>query len=66
MKAALEAWRADSNLFQQGAAKERTDPDVIAVTMKKPGVVLKRRKSRRCLTGLPDRHGDAKYGLTQT
>jgi hypothetical protein len=42
MKAALEAWGADSNLFHQGAAKESTDPDVIAATMAKPGVVLKR------------------------
>ena len=42
MKAALEAWGADNNLFHQGAAKESTDPDVIAATMKKPGVVLKR------------------------
>jgi hypothetical protein len=42
MKAALEAWGADSNLFHQGAAKQSTDPDVIAATMKKPGVVLKR------------------------
>src|ERR1700684_832324 len=42
MKAALEAWGADSNLFHQGAAKESTDSDVIAATMKKPGVVLKR------------------------
>jgi hypothetical protein len=42
MKAALEAWGTDSNLFHQGAAKESTDPEVIAATMKKPGVVLKR------------------------
>lgn len=42
MKAALEAWGADSNLFDQGAAKESDDPDVIAATMAKPGVVLKR------------------------
>lgn len=42
MKAALEAWGADSNLFHQGAAKESTDPDVIAATMAKPGVILKR------------------------
>ena len=42
MKAALEAWGADSNLFHQGAAKESHDPDVIAATMAKPGVVLKR------------------------
>jgi hypothetical protein len=27
MKAALEAWGADSNLFHQGAAKQSKDPD---------------------------------------
>ncbi|MCK1721624.1 cell envelope biogenesis protein TolA [Bradyrhizobium sp. 141] len=42
MKAALEAWGADSNLFHQGAAKESDDPDVIAAAMAKPGVVLRR------------------------
>jgi hypothetical protein len=42
MKAALEAWGADSNLFHQGAARESDDPDVIAATMAKPGIVLKR------------------------
>jgi hypothetical protein len=42
MKAALEAWGADSNLFHQGAAKQSEDPDVVAATMAKPGVVLRR------------------------
>jgi hypothetical protein len=42
MKAALQAWDADSNLFHQGAAKESTDPEVVAATMAKPGVVLRR------------------------
>ncbi|MEH2549964.1 type IV secretory pathway VirB10-like protein [Bradyrhizobium sp. AZCC 2262] len=42
MKAALEAWGADSNLFHQGAAKESNDPDIIAAAMAKPGVVLRR------------------------
>ena len=42
MKAALEAWGADSNLFHQGAAKQSEDPDVVAATSAKPGVVLKR------------------------
>jgi hypothetical protein len=42
MKAALEAWGADSNLFHQGAAKESDDPDIIAAAMAKPGVVLRR------------------------
>jgi colicin import membrane protein len=42
MKAALEAWGADSNLFHQGAAKESDDPDIVAATMAKPGIVLKR------------------------
>src|SRR4029450_3980621 len=43
MKAALEAWGADSNLFHQGAAKESHDPDIIAASMAKPGVVLRPR-----------------------
>lgn len=42
MKAALEAWGAGSNLFHQGVAKETDEPDVVAATMSKPGVVLKR------------------------
>src|SRR5579862_7453881 len=42
MKAALEAWGAGSNLFHQGFAKETDDPDVVAATMSRPGVVLKR------------------------
>ena len=42
MKAALEAWGAGSNLFHQGVAKESGDPEVIAATMSKPGVVLRR------------------------
>ena len=42
MKAALEAWGADSNLFHQGAARESDDPDVIVAAMAKPGVVLRR------------------------
>lgn len=42
MKAALEAWGAGSNLFHQGVAKETEDADVVAATMAKPGVVLRR------------------------
>ena len=42
MKAALEAWGADSNLFHQGAARESDDPDAIAAAMAKPGIVLRR------------------------
>ena len=42
MKAALEAWGAGSNLFHQGVAKESGDPELVAATMSKPGVVLKR------------------------
>jgi hypothetical protein len=42
MKAALEAWGSNSNLFHQGFAKEAADPRVIAATMKNPGVVLRR------------------------
>lgn len=42
MKAALAAWGASSNLFHQGVAKETDDPDVVAATLAKPGVVLRR------------------------
>jgi colicin import membrane protein len=42
MKAALEAWGAGSNLFHQGFAKETDDADVVAATMSRPGVVLRR------------------------
>jgi colicin import membrane protein len=42
MKAALKAWGADSNLFHQGVAKESDDPVVVAATLSKPGVILRR------------------------
>jgi colicin import membrane protein len=42
MKGALEAWGAKSNLFQRGYAQETSDPAIVAATMAKPGVVLKR------------------------
>jgi colicin import membrane protein len=42
MKAALEAWGANSNLFHQGFAKEADDAKVIAAAMAKPGIVLRR------------------------
>src|SRR5436305_11202091 len=42
MKAALEAWGTTTNLFHQGVAKEVDDPEIIAATMQKPGVILRR------------------------
>jgi colicin import membrane protein len=42
MKAALEAWGAGSNFFHQGVAKESGDPEIVAATISKPGVVLRR------------------------
>jgi colicin import membrane protein len=42
MKAALEAWGAGSNLFHQGVARESDDPDVVAATLSKAGVILRR------------------------
>jgi hypothetical protein len=42
MKAALEAWGAGNNLFQHGFAKVTEDPAIVAATMAKPGVVLRR------------------------
>jgi hypothetical protein len=41
MKAALEAWGADSNLFHQGAARRSEDPDVIVATMAVPGALAR-------------------------
>ena len=42
MKAALEAWGSRNNLFHQGFAKATDDRDIVAATMAKPGVVLRR------------------------
>jgi colicin import membrane protein len=43
MKAALRAWGAsESDLFQQGFAKQSDDREVIAAAMAQPGVVLRR------------------------
>jgi colicin import membrane protein len=42
MEAALEAWGSNSNLFHQGAARETDDPEIVAATMAKPRVVLRR------------------------
>ncbi len=42
MKAALEAWGARSNLFQHGFARLSDDPQIVAATMARPGVVLRR------------------------
>jgi hypothetical protein len=42
MKAALQAWGANSNLFHQGFAREVDDPKVVAATMAKPGILLRR------------------------
>ena len=42
MKAALEAWGMSHNAFQHGFAKQTDDPKIVAATMEKPGIVLKR------------------------
>jgi colicin import membrane protein len=42
MKAAAEAWGSRTNIFNQGFAKETHDPAIVAATMAKPGVVLRR------------------------
>jgi len=67
MKAALEAWGADSNLFHQGAAEQSDDPDV-SPTLSKPGVILRRpvgshgpfRKRAELLKHLSDDKSDHK------
>src|ERR1700744_855315 len=42
MKAALEAWGMGHNAFQHGFAKQTDAPEIVAATMAKPGVVLRR------------------------
>jgi len=42
MKAALEIWGADSNLFHQGFAQQTDDPAIVSATIKHPGIVLRR------------------------
>jgi hypothetical protein len=42
MKAALELWGMGSNAFHHGFATQTDDPKIVAVTMAKPGIVLKR------------------------
>jgi colicin import membrane protein len=42
MKAALQIWGADSNLFHQGFAREVEDAEVVAATLEHPGTVLRR------------------------
>ena len=42
MKAALAAWGAGKNLFHQGFARQTDDPAIVAATMARPGVVLRR------------------------
>lgn len=42
MKAALEAWGMGHNAFHQGFAKQTQDAAIVAATMAKPGVVLRR------------------------
>ncbi|WP_458757734.1 cell envelope biogenesis protein TolA [Afipia sp. TerB] len=42
MRAALEAWGSNSNLFHQGIARESDDPAIVAATMHRPGVILRR------------------------
>jgi hypothetical protein len=70
MKAALEAWGADSNLFHQGVAKQSDDPDVVAATMAAPGVVLRRsigsngpfKEHAELPTDIEGEHGAKKHG----
>jgi colicin import membrane protein len=42
MKAAAEAWGTKTEDFRRGFAKQTDDPAIVAATMGKPGVVLKR------------------------
>jgi hypothetical protein len=55
LKAALEAWGSEANLFHQGFAKEADDPAIMAATMTKPGVVMRRAVGSTSRTTVPAR-----------
>jgi colicin import membrane protein len=42
MKAAAEAWGSQTDIFRRGFASETHEPAIVAATMARPGVVLKR------------------------
>jgi colicin import membrane protein len=42
MKAALEAWGSQRNLFHDGTAEETEDAAIVTATLAQPGVVLRR------------------------
>src|SRR5262249_28464807 len=42
MKAAADAWGLKTNEFKRGFAKETHNPAIVAATMAKPGIVLRR------------------------
>jgi len=42
MKAAAEAWGSDKDVFKKGFARVTNDPEIVAATMAKPGVLLRR------------------------
>ena len=42
MKAAAEAWGSKTDIFKKGFAKQTDDPAIVAATIAKPGVVLRR------------------------
>jgi colicin import membrane protein len=42
MKAAAEAWGSKTDVFNKGFAKQTDDPAIVAATMARPGVVLRR------------------------
>jgi hypothetical protein len=42
MKAAAEAWGTDTDVFKKGFARVTNDPEIVAATMAKPGVLLRR------------------------
>ncbi|KAF0104427.1 MAG: hypothetical protein FD144_1580 [Rhodospirillaceae bacterium] len=42
MKAALAAWGAGANLFDQGFAQQTDDPAIVTAAMARPGIVLRR------------------------
>jgi colicin import membrane protein len=66
MKAAAEAWGSRTDDFKRGFAKQTDDPAIVAATMAKPGVVLRRPVgSKAAFTEQPKLPKDLPVGLVK-
>ena len=64
MKAAAQAWGSQIDVFRRGFAKETHDAAIVAATMARPGVVLKRPVGSDEFFSLTDNCADSEPGST--